>query len=495
MATMASVATGGSTFVWEDPGDSIMIQVSLDLIEKLGAAVHAGLGTGPRGVEIGGILLGRTLPGFGRSILIEDFELSPCEHLRGASYTLSPDDKAVLGTHLARHKARQVVGYFRSHTRPGLYLDLDDFAVFSRYFSEIWQVALLIRPSREGPATGGFFFWEEGDVNRRATYREFPFDRTLLATGDFPISGGQPALVPASRSAPVLLPMPKSKARRKLPSIPWVVVPLIAILFLIAGFFVSEKQEPAPAEVPVTMANPAAQPVVSQPPPQVAVAPPVSAPAEGNPVPVAAASAPVVGEPASIAAAPAPAAVKPAPAAEVKPKAAVKPKPRTAPKPLLKLASSPPTTVTRMPLREIEQPPALTTPAERLESKLPAFLHSKVGAPPPVADVTYEAPHPGVFRRAFRKIEGPEGDTDAFVPPSPTRKVAPMKPANAGPDTRPVDVKVFIDESGKVSRAQVLTKGSDFASAALTAARQWQFTPARKHDKAVSSELVLHFRF
>ena len=82
MATMASVATRAATYVWEDPGDSIMIQVTLDLVEKLGALVQQGLGTGPRGVEIGGILLGRTLPGFGRSILIEDFEPTPCEHLR-----------------------------------------------------------------------------------------------------------------------------------------------------------------------------------------------------------------------------------------------------------------------------------------------------------------------------------------------------------------------------------------------------------------------------
>jgi outer membrane biosynthesis protein TonB len=58
-----------------------------------------------------------------------------------------------------------------------------------------------------------------------------------------------------------------------------------------------------------------------------------------------------------------------------------------------------------------------------------------------------------------------------------------------------VDVKVFIDESGNVSRAQVLTKGSELASVSLSAARQWQFTPARKHDKPVASEMVLHFRF
>jgi outer membrane biosynthesis protein TonB len=41
----------------------------------------------------------------------------------------------------------------------------------------------------------------------------------------------------------------------------------------------------------------------------------------------------------------------------------------------------------------------------------------------------------------------------------------------------------------------MLTKGSDLAAAALSAARQWQFTPARKHDKPVASEMVLHFRF
>jgi hypothetical protein len=32
------------------------------------------------------------------------------------------------------------------------------------------------------PAIGGFFFWEDGDVNRRSTYREFPFDCARLAT-------------------------------------------------------------------------------------------------------------------------------------------------------------------------------------------------------------------------------------------------------------------------------------------------------------------------
>ena len=66
---MAAAASPGSAagYVWEDPGDSMMIQVSLELIERLGAAVQQSLGAGPRGNEIGGILLGRALPGFGHS--------------------------------------------------------------------------------------------------------------------------------------------------------------------------------------------------------------------------------------------------------------------------------------------------------------------------------------------------------------------------------------------------------------------------------------------
>jgi len=160
------------------------------------------------------------------------------------------------------------------------------------------------------------------------------------------------------------------------------------------------------------------------------------------------------------------------------------------------VAAPPPVAVPRVVPREVEPPPALAAPVARLEPKLAAVFPSRANAaPPPEAEVSYDPPHPGVFRRALHKIEGTEGESGAFVPPSPTRKVAPVKPADAGFQTRLVDVKVLIDESGNVTRAQILTKGSDLAAAALAAARQWQFTPARKHDKPVASEMVLHFRF
>jgi TonB family protein len=462
MATVVSVAAstvGAAGYVWEDPGDSIMIQVSLDLVERLGAAIERGLGFGSRGMEIGGPLLGRTLPGFGRAVLIEDFELTPCEHLRGASYTLSAKDRRLLSTRLARQPALRVVGYFRSHTRPGLYLDQDDLAVFGQYFPEAWQVFLLVRPSTEGPATGGFFFWEDGEINRRSTYREFPFDRTRLAAGDFPIAGG-PVAVATPRPAPVLVPKPAARAPRGLPPLPWVVVPVIAALFLIAGVFVSENQEPAHVAT-AAKSSPPVEPLLPEPVPQATVRTPAP---QLEPV---------------------------APAAQPDPMASS----QAAKKPVPKTVAAPQVRVARAPFRDVEQPPALAAPV-RLDPKLPAVLPSAAdAAPPPEAEVSYEAARPGVFRRALHKIEGTGGaESAAFVEPSPIRKVAPVKPADAGTESRPVDVKVYIDESGNVTRAQLLTKGGDFGSAALSAAREWRFTPARKHDKAVASEMVLHFR-
>jgi len=62
-----------------------------------------------------------------------------------------------------------------------------------------------------------------------------------------------------------------------------------------------------------------------------------------------------------------------------------------------------------------------------------------------------------------------------------------------------VAVKVYVAESGAVKRAEVVEFGDppnwDLANASLAAARKWTFNPARLDDMAVSSEVILHFRF
>ena len=62
-----------------------------------------------------------------------------------------------------------------------------------------------------------------------------------------------------------------------------------------------------------------------------------------------------------------------------------------------------------------------------------------------------------------------------------------------------VDVKVHVGESGAVNGAEVVAYGDPpnltLANAALTAARQWTFQPAREEDEAVASDVLLRFRF
>jgi TonB family protein len=539
------VSAAAKVYTWEDPGSSIRIQISLDLVERLAAAMQEGLGTGARGIEIGGILLGRRLPGSQRAVLIEDFELAPCQHLRGASYTLSPKERENLGARLARHEPERVAGYFRSHTRPGLYLDQDDFATISGYFPDPSNVFLVVRPSAEGPATGGFFFWEEGDINRKSTYRQFAFDRAQLEAG-VSRTGLRPAAPAAAKHS--VVPEPATQARYRVPPVSWLAVPAIAGVFLAAGLFVSRNHASKQPQtvVPAAVRAPR-QPELSLDVERTGDAlrvrwdpnlPAVRQAALGvlwitdggqqfrrelDPQELAEGSTtytPVSNDVnfelrifaltdqtnksfEEIAPAPAPTQVAGSEAPPGAP-AASRPVPEALGKPSPFRASRAkrpripvpaPVTAARA-LPHVEPPPPL--PAERHPAELAGALpfHSLPSLPPaPEAAVSYETPRASAFRRALRKIS-PFGDPDApdaFVPPAPIRKVSPAVPD--GDAQGSVDVKVYIDESGKVSRAQLLTKDSDLADAALNAARQWHFTPARKRDKPVPSEMVLHFRF
>jgi outer membrane biosynthesis protein TonB len=565
------VASATAAYVWEDPGDSIMVQISLEVVGRLGEAVQQSLGTGPRGAEIGGLLLGHSLSGGGRSVQIDDFELVACQHLRGASYTLAPKDRETLGAQLARRRTGQVVGYFRSHTRPGLYLDQDDFAILSRYFSDPAQVCLVVRPSADGPAVGGFFFWEEGDINRRAPYREFPFDREQLVGGGFSIAD-RLAVAPAAPHSPPPIARPATIPRFRLPHVPWVAVPIIGGLFLLAGLFVSQKDTPKSIPAPV---QPVAQrqPVVQRQPvltleaekagqvlqlrwdpnvpavrkadlgvlwitdgaqrqrrelsrQELAAGSTSYTPSSTNvdfelqvftltdrtnkSIQWAAPEAPPA--PTEVAqAVPAQQPVQPAPAAPralapptsaampVDPTAAKPHAKRPPPKHLNPLVPPPVETAKAASPIDVPPPPSLAAPAERSQQKLVAVLPPRVVSLPPAPEavVSLEPVHGSALKRALHKISTlGEGETeDGFVPPAPVHKVSPAIPSGPLQADGSVDVKVYIDESGNVSRAQLLTKKSELAGASLGAARQWHFRPARKHDKPVASEVVLHFRF
>jgi TonB family protein len=61
-----------------------------------------------------------------------------------------------------------------------------------------------------------------------------------------------------------------------------------------------------------------------------------------------------------------------------------------------------------------------------------------------------------------------------------------------------IEVKVTIDTSGKVTRAEAIPQKnvSQFlVNSAVNAARLWRFQPARRNEEPVSSETLLQFAF
>jgi TonB family protein len=89
----------------------------------------------------------------------------------------------------------------------------------------------------------------------------------------------------------------------------------------------------------------------------------------------------------------------------------------------------------------------------------------------------------------------------AYVPPRALTRVSPnaksFDPSNVQEGTE-VDVQVRIDEQGRVAEAHVKSGTNDndlLRSAALEAAKQWIFEPAKSHGKNIPSDHTLAFQF
>ena len=124
--------------------------------------------------------------------------------------------------------------------------------------------------------------------------------------------------------------------------------------------------------------------------------------------------------------------------------------------------------------------------------------------PDPLVSVA-TSPVPLPHRKALLRELGISGKSDKaaeFVPPTPIRE----PPTELPPELRhrlksqvAMNVKVYIDRDGKVTYAELLSKGTgpnrDLASLAVFASRQWEFSPARLGDETVPAEAILRFRF
>jgi hypothetical protein len=111
------------------------------------------------------------------------------------------------------------------------------------------------------------------------------------------------------------------------------------------------------------------------------------------------------------------------------------------------------------------------------------------------------------FQRSVAAVASPNtplpATPAAFVPARPLRKVAPVVPEGVRPRIRqpfPVDIRVMVDDSGRVVAATPITRShtsveSLLISSALRASRQWRFHPATRGGKPTAANEVLHFEF
>jgi hypothetical protein len=89
-----------------------------------------------------------------------------------------------------------------------------------------------------------------------------------------------------------------------------------------------------------------------------------------------------------------------------------------------------------------------------------------------------------------------------FMPPTPLQGTTPIVPDELLRTLSaevPVDVCVYVNKSGKVDYAELLSDitvaNRDFASLAVFDARHWKFKPARSETGIVPGRAMLHYRF
>lgn len=199
---MRDGSSGASTnqfFICGLDEGGVPVEISFALMERMQRQLAVS-SDAVRGEEIGGLLLGSCRQWGDRHIIrVVDFELIACEHARGPSWTLSRQDRAGFARAIRRATEKRgllPIGWFRTHTRPGVYLDQHDSELHNEYFAHPGSMVVAIRPEANGGhATAGLFFWEDGQLQRTRPLNTFTFNAELLGYDPPP---------PAPEPAPVL---------------------------------------------------------------------------------------------------------------------------------------------------------------------------------------------------------------------------------------------------------------------------------------------------
>ena len=560
---------------WSESERKFAIHVPPDVIRRLGAECWIGFKRVPRrGLEIGGILLGRTETGDDiTTFWIDGFEQVESEHRSGPSYVLSESDFSHLQEAIKKNKSASL-GIFRSQTRSEqLTLQEPDVNLFGRCFETGSAVFLML-----GPVPGIAAFFAQADGSLKCIHQfALPSSRmSTMAGKTAPVSQPEQPRVLALTEAqpcdppvehdekpteePAILVVPKAAVSKTVVNkASWMVAAVAAALVLAASASMTlkapkpllaapDRKPPEYLHLTVERAGSALRLLWDQNSSTVhAAARAVLHIEDGNaqtdrdlgPSQLSAGS--ITYEPKSpdvtfrmdvystppnasglvqVMNLPAQAVIPRNPAVDPEYKRAATPAPAT-PAPATPAPAQIPIAQAQVEITKVVNPvapaasiavaspipPAAPSLVERAEAatvvRPSAAQPSTSQHDPSIAMVAEPVSDSRLVRvigkvpllRRLRKQE----QTTAAVPlyqAQPTLRTLDMQglvqPAS-------VAVKVYVAESGAVKRAEIVEYGDppnwSLANASLAAARKWTFHPARLDDMAVSSEVVLHFRF
>jgi len=471
------------------------------------------------------------------------------EHAAGPSYLLSEPDLRLLESRIAAHgtsgRKPHVVGFYRSHTRSRFGITLEDKYVFSNYFRKSSDVFLLIRSNGNAPPTGGFLIREGSKILSETPYLQFTFgaEFALRAAREVSPALPPPAPVPAGPTQTVVTAAPPTA---RLAALRPVIFASAGAVILAAGVsFAIWRRPPAAvsdgigAQLALRISNSSGglrltwnhrvsqqashailwirdgelEHKVELDPKQlnegsIAYWPRTSdvdfrlqLVGPGGPVTESVRS---IGGPVRPAEQPAPV------------KAVGTPLPQILPTPVVRRASQT-EMASRQRFRPFEfteqpfQPPSVPEPPAIDEMAVPAMpkgvsllramvpIHgpgSSDGTDPYLRVRVEPVPH---FSRSFPLV-GKRHRQTSYVPPEPVREPSiPVLPAQNLEHSVNIDVKVYVNLSGKVAYSELLSTVApddrDRAAAAVFSARKWEFVPAHAGSETVPGEVILHYRF
>jgi hypothetical protein len=163
MADVESPSASQPFCVWAQASRNFAIHVPAEVIGSLGTESLVAFKRVPRrGLETGGILLGRTeSQGDTTTFFVEGFAPIESEHRFGPSYVLSDSDFAHLQTELIRNGTASI-GIYRSQTRAEqLEIQDADAGLFEKCFGVSDALFLMLAPLSR---TGAFYFREDGSL-------------------------------------------------------------------------------------------------------------------------------------------------------------------------------------------------------------------------------------------------------------------------------------------------------------------------------------------